>query len=540
MNIITTNFPLTKKVFLFILLLTALGNFKIIAQPIMGSAQKLDAVFQMLNYAYVDTINEKKLTEDAIRAVLKDLDPHSVYIPAEDLKDANEALVGNFEGVGIQFNILEDTIFVTNTIPGGPSEKVGILAGDRIVKIDTSVVAGIKIKNNDVLKKLRGNKGTKVNVGIARRGEANLLDFTITRDKIPLFSVDASYQAAPGIGYIKISRFADSTVDEFKEALKKLKDQGITSLILDLTQNGGGYLNRAIELADEFLSDHKRIVYTQGVHAPMQENYSSAAGGWEKGKFVVMIDEYSASASEIVTGAVQDWDRALVVGRRSFGKGLVQKPLSLPDGSVIRLTVAHYYTPSGRCIQKSYQKGEEDYEEDIVNRVKNGELYSADSIHFNDSLKYFTNNKRPVYGGGGIMPDVFVPADTMPVTSYSRDLQRKGITNDFTLSYVDRNRTKLLATYPDIDSYKKNFKTDDTFMNEFFAFADKKGLKKDDESLKRSSLFIQTILKSLIARDLYSSGAFYEVYNDVMNDTYKKAIECIHNNTFDKMKIAEK
>lgn len=526
------------KIFVLTLLVIIAANAKVSAQS--PNAQKLDAVFQMLNYAYVDTINEKKLTEDAIRAILKDLDPHSVYIPAEDLKDANEALVGNFEGVGIQFNILEDTIFVTNTIPGGPSERVGILAGDRIVKIDSAVVAGIKIKNSDVLKKLRGTKGTKVNVSIARRGESDLIDFTITRDKIPLFSVDAAYQAAPGIGYIKISKFADTTVDEFKAALQKLKDQGIKSLVLDLTSNGGGYLNRAIELADEFLGDRKKIVYTQGIHAPTQENYATAAGGWEKGKLVVMIDEFSASASEIVTGAVQDWDRALVVGRRSFGKGLVQKPLNLPDGSVIRLTIARYYTPSGRCIQKSYEKGEEAYDSDYLDRVKNGELFSADSIHFNDSLKYFTNNKRTVYGGGGIMPDVFVPADTMPLTNYSRELQRKGITNDFTLSYVDNHRSQLLADYPNLQSFKKNFATDEKFLNEFFAFAEKKELKKDEEALKRSSVLIQTILKSIIARDLYGTSAFYEVYNEVMNDTYKKAIECIQNNTFDKMKIAEK
>lgn len=449
MNFIQTNF-FSKKIFFFILLFITLNNVKVNAQTL--EAQKIDAVLQMINYAYVDTVNNKKITEDAIRAILKDLDPHSAYIPAEDLKDANEALVGNFEGIGIQFNILEDTIFVTNTIPGGPSEKVGILAGDRIVKIDTAVVAGIKIKNNDVLKKLRGNKGTKVTVGIMRRDEPGLLDFIITRDKIPLFSVDAAYEAAPGIGYIKISRFADSTVDEFQKALAKLKDKGIKSLVLDLSGNGGGYLNRAIELADEFVGDKKKIVYTQGAHAPMQESYATSAGGWEKGKLVVIIDEYSASASEIVTGAIQDWDRGLVVGRRSFGKGLVQKPLNLPDGSVIRLTIARYYTPSGRCIQKPYQKGEEDYELDIYNRVKNGELYSADSIHFDDSLKYFTNNRRPVYGGGGIMPDVFVPADTMPVSTYSRDLQRKGITNEFTLSYVDRNRSKLMSAYPDIDA----------------------------------------------------------------------------------------
>lgn len=538
MNFITSNFATAKKIFLFIFLFITLTNVKIKAQS--PETIKLDAVLQLINYAYVDTVNQKKITEDAIRSLLKDLDPHSVYIPAEDLKDANETLVGNFEGVGIQFNILEDTIFVTNTIAGGPSEKAGILAGDRIVKIDTAVVAGIKIKNNDVLKKLRGNKGTKVTVGILRRDIPELLDFTITRDKIPLFSVDASYMAAPGIGYIKISKFADTTVDEFKAALDKLKNQGAKDLVLDLQDNGGGYLNRAIELADEFLSDRKKIVYTKGAHAPMQESYATSAGGWEKGKLVVLVNEYSASASEIVSGAIQDWDRGLIIGRRSFGKGLVQKPMNLPDGSVIRLTIARYYTPSGRCIQKSYQKGDEDYEMDVYNRYKSGELYNADSIHFIDSLKFFTNNKRTVYGGGGIMPDVFVPADTMPVSAYSRDLQRKGIINDFTLNYVDRNRAKLSSSYPDVATFKANFNIDDKFLNEFFAFAEKKELKKDEAGWKRSSQLIVTLLKALIARDLFSanSGAYYQVLNEVMNDSYLKAIECIQNNTFDKMKIA--
>jgi carboxyl-terminal processing protease len=529
-----------KKIFCTALIFAIFTSTKVNAQS--PNAQKLDALLQMINYAYVDTVNNQKLTDDAIRSVLKDLDPHSVYIPADELKDANEPLVGNFEGVGIQFNILEDTIFVTNTIPGGPSEKVGILAGDRIVKIDTENVASVKIKNSDVLKKLRGAKGTKVTVYIVRRDEEKILDFLITRDKIPLYSVDAAYVAAPGIGYIKVSRFADSTVDEFREALKKLKDQGIKSLILDLVDNGGGYLNRAIELADEFLSDKKRIVYTEGVHSQKQESFATPIGGWEKGKLVVMINEYSASASEIVTGSVQDWDRALVVGRRSFGKGLVQKPFQLPDGSAVRLTIARYFTPAGRCIQKSYEKGDEEYDLDILNRVKSGELYNSDSIHFNDSLKYYTNGRRLVYGGGGIMPDVFVPLDTTIISTYSRDLQRKGITNDFTLSYVDKNRSKLLAAYPNINVFKKNFSTDQDFLNEFFAFADKKELKKDEQGWQTSGELIETILKALIARDLYGPSVFYEVMNEYtrFNPIYKKAIECIQNNTFDKLKIAEK
>jgi len=525
-----------RKIFFAAALLCVCGN------KTFSQGNKFEALMQMIQYVYVDTVNEKQLTEDAIRAVLKDLDPHSVYIPAEDLKDANEPLVGNFEGIGIQFNILDDTILVTNTIPGGPSEKVGLLAGDRIVQIDTSIVAGIKIKNNDVIKKLRGTKGTKVTVHIFRRGETELLDFIIIRDKIPLFSVDASYIVAPGIGYIRLNKFSDATVEEFREAMNKLKGEGMKSLILDLQMNGGGYLNRAVELADEFLDDKKRIVYTQGEHQPRQENFATSAGGWEKGKLVVLIDEGSASASEIVSGAVQDWDRGLIVGRRSFAKGLVQKPFQLPDGSAVRLTVARYYTPSGRCIQKKYEKGDkgdEDYDLDLYNRQKSGELFSADSIHFSDSLKYFTNAKRVVYGGGGIMPDVFVPLDTSMVSNYYRDLQRKGILNEFTLSYVDENRSSLNANYKNVAQFKKNFLTDVAFMGKFFAFAEKKEVKKDEIGYKTSTVHLQTQLKALIARNLWNNDAYFQIFNDISN-TFQKAVECIKDNTFDRMKIAEK
>jgi len=512
------------------------------AQLIQSSsvhAQKIDALLSMIQYAYVDTVNEKKITEDAIRTILKELDPHSVYIPAEELKNANEPLVGNFEGIGIQFNILDDTIFVTNTIAGGPSEKVGLLAGDRIVKIDGNAAAGIKITNNDVLKKLRGDKGTKVTVSILRRGVNELLDFTITRDKIPIFSVDASYVISPDIGYIKISRFADSTVDEFRKALTNLKSQGIKSLVLDLSGNGGGYLNRAVELADEFISDKKRIVYTEGEHSPRQESYSTSAGGWESGKLAIIIDEYSASASEIVSGAVQDWDRGLIIGRRSFAKGLVQKPFPLPDGSAVRLTIARYYTPSGRSIQKPYDKGETEYDMDIYNRQKSGELFSLDSIHFSDSLKYFTNSRRTVYGGGGIMPDVFVPVDTMPFSNYYRDLQRKGILNEFALTFVDKSRSRLMAKYPDILKFKNEFETDSLFMKDFFAFAEKREVKKDEDGYTRSRQLLHTQLKALIARDLWNTDAYFQVINEI-NDSFNKAVECIRDNTFDKMKIAVK
>ncbi|MCX6292410.1 MAG: S41 family peptidase [Bacteroidetes bacterium] len=507
-------------------------------QAQIQSASKIDEAMQIIKYAYVDTINEKKLTDDALRTILKDLDPHSSYIPAEEMQQANEPLVGKFEGVGIQFNIHNDTIMVTQTIPGGPSEKLGIRAGDRIVKIDGQNVASVKITNNDVLKKLRGNKGTKVTVGIARRGMSELLDFTITRDQIPLFSVDATYQLAPGIGYIKITRFADQTVEEFRKALAKLKAENITSLVLDLQDNGGGYLNRAVELADEFLPEGKKIVYTRGRAFSPEDYYSTATGGWEKGKLVVLLDEASASASEIVSGAIQDWDRGILIGRRSFGKGLVQKPFQLSDGSMMRVTIAHYYTPSGRCIQKPYSPGDdEEYDLDISRRLKHGELTVADSIHFNDTTKYFTNNKRLVFGGGGIMPDIFVPLDTSLNSNYYFDLLRKNTFNDFILSYMDEHRSKLKESFADIHSFRNNFKLDQKTYDDFLAFGEKQGVKKDPAGLKTSEKLIKLELRALIARNLWDTDAFFEIVNEI-NPLVTKAVEVIQSNTFEKMKIA--
>ncbi|MBK7681585.1 MAG: S41 family peptidase [Bacteroidia bacterium] len=503
-----------------------------------AASQKFDALLNMVSYAYVDSVDQNKVTESAIRALLKDLDPHSVYIPADELKATNEPLVGKFEGVGIQFNILDDTIMVTQTISGGPSEKLGIRSGDRIVMIDDSLVAGTGIKNNDVLKKLRGDKGTKVKVSIARRLTPELIVYNITRDKIPLFSVEASYQAAPGVGYIKISRFADTTVDEFQAALKDLKDQyNIQSLILDLSGNGGGYLNRAIELADEFLSVGKRIVYTEGRNNPKQESYSTNSGGWEKGKLILLVDESSASASEIVSGAIQDWDRGLVIGRRTFAKGLVQKPFPLPDGSAVRLTIARYHTPSGRCIQKAYEPGDENYEMDLSKRFEHGELYHADSIAFNDSLKYETNGGRTVYGGGGIMPDIFVALDTSLSSRYYDDIRRNGIMNDYTLTYVDENRASLKAQYKDVYAFKKDFVMSNEFVNKFVEYAEKKGVKRNEEGLKTSDKLIRTQLKALIARDLWNTSSYYYVINDI-NVFVEKALESLDNDSFEKMKIA--
>ncbi|MFN5325450.1 MAG: S41 family peptidase [Bacteroidota bacterium] len=512
---------------LFVLFLFAMDQYGVAQSP---STYKFDALLQMIRFGYVDTVNEEQLTEEAIRAVLKKLDPHSVYIPAKELKEMNEPLVGKFEGVGIQFNIFEDTIMVTQTIAGGPSEKLGVRAGDRIVEIDDEKVAGVKFTNNDVMKRLRGDKGTKVKVEILRRGEPELLEFMITRDKIPIFSVDAAYMADQETGYIKISRFADATVEEFKQALKKLQDSGMKNLILDLSGNGGGYLNRAIELADEFLEKDKLIVYTEGLNSPKQSFSSSETGGFEKGKLVVIIDETSASASEIVSGAVQDHDRGLIIGRRSFAKGLVQKPMPLPDGSAIRLTTARYHTPSGRCIQKPYEKGDE-YDEDISNRFKNGELYSADSIKFNDSLMYKTTGGRKVFGGGGVMPDIFVPLDTAYNSKYLSDLQRKSVLFEFALSYTDRNRDMLNSRYPNIGVYKKDFQVDEDLMNELVAFGEKKGVPLDSAGYATSKPLMKVQLRALIARDLWNIESYWQIIND-KNDFFRMAMKCMYDETF--------
>ncbi|MCX6275326.1 MAG: S41 family peptidase [Bacteroidetes bacterium] len=501
---------------------------------------KIDYALQAIKYAYVDTINEKKITDDAIRAMVKDLDPHSVYIPVEEMREMNEPLVGKFEGVGIQFNILNDTIMITQTIAGGPSEKLGLRQGDRIVKVDGVVKAGIKITNNDVLKLLRGDKGTKVTVGILRRGNADLIDYTITRDQIPLYSVDATYMVTPKVGYIKISRFAESTVDEFKSALAKLKEQGMESLVLDLQANGGGYLNSAVKLSDEFLSDGKKIVFTRGRTTMSEDFNSTSTGGWEKGKLAILIDESSASASEIVSGAIQDWDRGLIIGRRSFGKGLVQKPIPLPDGSAIRLTVAHYYTPSGRCIQKPYELGdEEEYEMDFANRIKNGELTNPDSIHFSDSTKYFTNNKRLVRGGGGIMPDVFVPLDTTEFSAFFTDLRRQNAFSDFVLTWVDNNRADLKSSYPTLADFNSKFSVSEKFMNDFLANAEKLKVKSDSAGLKLSYDLIKLNIKAVIAQNLWSTEGAVEIYN-ARNKALKKAVDALNDNTFEKLKIAGK
>lgn len=494
--------------------------------------QKFNTLLSIVNYAYVDTVNNSQMVDNAIVAVLKELDPHSVYIPKDELQKMNEPLEGNFEGIGIQFNILNDTITVVSPISGGPSEKLGIQSGDKIVNIEGELVAGVKITNSGVADRLRGKKGSMVNVEIKRTGENKLLSFDIERDKIPIFSLDAAYMATPEIGYIKINRFARNTTQEFDEALLKLKKEGLTDLILDLRGNGGGYLNTAFTLADEFLGDKKLIVYTEGLKQ-RRENYEATnRGNFEKGRLVVLIDEGSASASEIVSGAIQDWDRGLIIGRRSFGKGLVQKPFPLPDGSAVRLTTAKYYTPTGRSIQKPYEEGKDAYYKDIVNRYKHGELFSSDSINFPDSLKYFTPNHRVVYGGGGIMPDLFVPIDTSLTSDYNSKLIRTGAYNQFILNYLDKNRKKLSNTYPTFKEYNSNFEVNNELLEDFYTYAEKKkDIERNLEDIATSERLIKVQLKALLARNLFEVSEYFEVINE-LNEAYQEALKVLQNDEF--------
>ncbi len=492
-----------------------------------------------INEMYVDSVNNDKLLEDAMVGMLEKLDPHSVYIPADEVKRMNEPLKGNFDGVGIQFNILKDTIFVVSPISGGPSEKVGIMAGDRIVTIDGENWGGVGIKNSDVTRLLKGPKGTVVEVGVLRRGTKKLIDFEITRDKIPLYSVDAYFMADPQTGYIKVNRFAATTMQEFREGITALKAKGMKNLILDLQGNGGGYLRTAIAMADEFLSEGELLVYTEGRAYPKNETFATNRGDFEKGKLAILIDEGSASASEIVSGAVQDWDRGVIIGRRSFGKGLVQKPVSLPNGSMVRLTTQEYFTPAGRCIQKPYDEGKDAYLKEKSERYEKGELMSLDNMELPDSLKFYTKrNKRVVYGAGGIIPDVFVPLDTSFSSDYYTDVIRKGIMNAFVLNYSNQHREKLIAQYPNVDAFVSDFNVDKDLLKEFFAYSAKEEVPKVDKDYQTSQLFIDTRIKALIARNLYNTSAFYQVINPIL-PAYKKAMDVMSDDTFKRLKLVQ-
>jgi carboxyl-terminal processing protease len=502
------------------------------------ATMKLERAVELITTQYVDPLQEDQLVRDAIEGMLHELDPHSVYIPAEDLKAVKEDLQGHFEGVGIQFNILEDTILVVWPIPDGPSERLGIQAGDQIVFIEGENVGGTGITNDEVIKRLRGPKGTRVSIKIKRRGEPELLEYKIVRDKIPLYSIDAAYMATPEIGYIRLSRFSRESANEFREHLAKLQLQGMKDLVLDLRNNHGGYLDIAIDLADEFLGNDMMIVYTEGVHSPKREYAATSRGSFEKGKLAVLIDDGSASASEIVSGAVQDWDRGLVIGRRSYGKGLVQREYALPDGSAMRLTVARYYTPTGRSIQRPYDEGVEAYRDEISERYRRGEFMHPDSIRFPDSLKYYTPNKRLVYGGGGIMPDIFIALDTSGNSDYFRDLLRKGTFNDFALAYTNANRSTLLAAYEDAGVFAQKFDVR-PLMEDFVSKGEAMGVPYDQLGMEQSRQFIEFRVKALIARNLWTTSAYYQVIND-LDPVFHSAIDAIEGETFKEMGVAYK
>lgn len=521
-----------KRIYLFVsLILCTLAGIAQNNNANMELVHKLVLSHSAIANLYVDEVDEGKVVEAAVRAMLKELDPHSTYLTAKEVEKMNEPLQGNFEGIGVQFNIADDTLFVIQTVSKGPSEKVGILPGDRIVTVNDTAIAGVKMARDEIIKRLRGPKGTVVELGVIRRGSSEPLTFRVTRDKIPVNTLDAAYMIAPKVGYIKISSFGATTHQEFSDALATLKGQKMQHLILDLQGNGGGYLKAAVDMASDFLQPGQQVVYTEGNNSSRSEFNADGKGQFREGRLVVLIDEYSASASEIVTGAVQDWDRGIVVGRRSFGKGLVQRPIQLPDGSMIRLTVARYHTPSGRCIQKPY--GEDiDYRGDIMERFNKGELMHADSIHFPDSLKYQTKTLgRTVYGGGGVMPDYFVPLDTMSYTKYHRELTAKGAIVATNLTVIDRYRKDYEKRYPDFTTFNKRFEVDDTILDILRAEADKAGVKYDEELYQASLPLIKVQLKALIARDLWDMSQFYEIFNHT-DDTVMKGLEIIQSKAF--------
>ena len=489
--------------------------------------RKLQLAEMAITNFYVDSVNEQKLSEDAIRGMLKGLDPHSTYTDAKETKAMNEPLQGDFEGIGVQFNMIEDTLVVIQPIVNGPSQKVGILAGDRIVSVNDSTIAGVKMPRIDIMKMLRGKKGTKVKLGIVRRGVNGILTFVVTRDKIPVHTLNAAYMIRPGVGYICLESFGMKTHEEFMDAVRGLEKQGMKSLILDLQDNGGGYLQAAVQIANEFLKDNEMIVYTEGRNVRRQNYKAIGNGRLQKMRVYVLVNEFTASAAEIVTGAIQDNDRGTVVGRRTFGKGLVQRPFDFPDGSMMRLTIAHYYTPSGRCIQKPYKKGDlKDYEMDLEKRLKHGELTNPDSIHFDTSQKFYTlRNHRVVYGGGGIMPDYFVPLDTTKYTKYHRLLAAKNIIMNAYLKYVDANRTTLKDLYKSFDTFNKNYVVPQSLLDTIIAEGKKEKVEpKDKAELTATMPYIKVQLKALVARDLWDMNEYYRVWNE-QSDIVNKAVK---------------
>jgi carboxyl-terminal processing protease len=497
--------------------------------------RKLQIAEFAITNLYVDTLSESKLVEDAINGMLKELDPHSSYTPAKEVEKLTEPLQGSFEGIGVQYNMINDTLLVIQPVTNGPSEKKGIIAGDRIVLVDDTAIAGVKMTREEIMRRLRGPKGSKVKLGVIRQGVDGIQDFIVERDKIPVHTIDASYMIEPNVGYIRISSFGATTHDEFLKAMDELKSEGMKHLLLDLEGNGGGYMQAAVQIADEFLPKGDMIVYTDG-RATGHHDYRATQGGvFENGKLVILVDEYTASAAEIVSGAVQDNDCGLVVGRRTFGKGLVQRPIDLPDGSMIRLTVAHYYTPAGRCIQKPYTKGDKkSYDKDMLDRLNKGELMSADSIHFADSLKRKTLRLgRTVYGGGGIMPDVFVPLDTMQYTKLHREMSAKSCIINTALRYVDDNRKKLKKAYKNFEAFETGFEVDSKVESALLAEVKKAKIEYNDSTWAEAIPMVKIQLKALIARDLWDMNEYFKVFNPT-RDIYKKGLEIIRQDDYDK------
>lgn len=523
-------------------LFLTLGSLNLAAQQpkfLQSPARKLQLAEFAISKLYVDSVDEHRLVEAAIREMLVQLDPHSTYSTPEEVKRMNEPLQGNFEGIGIQFNMAEDTLLVIQPVSGGPAEKAGILAGDRIVSVEDTVIAGVKMSTEDIMRRLRGPKDTKVNLRVLRRGVKDPLPFTLKRAKIPVFSLDAAYLLKDRVGYIRINRFAATTHEEFRKALAELQRQGMKDLVLDLQGNGGGYLNAAIDIANEFLDKQQLIVYTEGRRNPRNEFFAKGNGAFREGRLIVLVDEFSASASEIVTGAIQDWDRGLVVGRRTFGKGLVQRPIDLPDGSMIRLTVSRYYTPAGRCIQKPYESIEQ-YNQDLIDRYNHGEMMSADSIHFPDSLKYRTHRLgRTVYGGGGIMPDYFVPIDTTLYTPYHRQLRDRGVLLKVHYRQLEAHRREWADRYRQFSDFLQHFEVSEQQLADLVAAGQEQGIAFDETAYQRSLPLLKLQLKALIARDLWDMNEYYHVINEA-NESVRRAQELLKEKDWEEWMLKKK
>lgn len=516
-----------KKIITFCLLITCC-NLHSFAQLQRENMEKLAVATANIARYYVDTVNVHKLVEDAIVGMLEKLDPHSAYTNAADTKKFNEPIQGSFDGIGVQFNMLEDTVLVIQPVLKGPSEKAGIMAGDRIISCNDTILAGVKMSRDNIMHHLRGPRGSIARLGVKRDGVSETMYFNVIRDKIPVNTVDAAYMVTPTIGLIRFSSFGQTTHKEVLEAMQKLQRKGMQSLILDLSQNGGGLLNVAADIASEFLPDNSLVVYTEGRTVPGRKFYSNGNAHFPVGKVAVLVDESTASAAEILSGALQDYDRGTIIGRRTFGKGLVQWPIDLPDGSMIRLTISKYYTPSGRCIQKPYEKGnKKEYNKDLINRYNKGELTNADSIHFPDSLRYKTLIQgRTVYGGGGIMPDYFVPLDTTRYTKFYREVFARGIVNECGIRFLDKNRKKLREQYPDFDEYKASYEVPESLIKTIYSEAKKKEVKTEDEDAEKTSKLLHQVLKALIARDLWDMSEYFSIiYED--DALVQKAVEVL-------------